>query len=193
MAPPRPKSARSRSEASSSRPSRSSTPTTTAAPPTQQSVRFAEAISYSDDEEFEDIIIPLGYDPAADLNLLLAFLHDREAPDSVKIVLPRLLESARLTGFEERTPLTPFPVDQIKEIVHIEVEKILKEVKASFADKATPAPASGSGLAPRSYTEAATKSRLFAAPRELRVHPRTIRKVTYRVPTKPDALTLTLA
>jgi len=69
----------------------------------------------------------------------------------------------------------------------------LKEVKASFADKAIPALASSSGPTPRSYAEAAAKSRLFTAPRELRVHPRAMRKVTYRVPTKPDAPTLTSA
>jgi len=65
-------------------------------------------------------------------------------------------------------------------------------VKASFADKTTPAPASG--LPPRSYAEAAAKSRPFTAPGELRVHPRAMREVTYRVPSKPaDAPTLTLA
>ena len=69
---------------------------------------------------------------------------------------------------------------------------ILKEVKASFAERPTPAPASGP--APRSYAEATAKSRPFTAPRELRVHPRAMREVTYRVPTKPaDAPTLTPA
>ena len=47
------------------------------------------------------------------------------------------------------------------------MEKILKEVKASFADK--PAPAANA--AARSYAEAATKGRLFTTPREMRVHP----------------------
>ena len=64
-------------------------------------------------------------------------------------------------------PPTPFPVDQIKEIVHTEVEKILKEVKASFVDKL----ASAANGAPYLYAKAATKGRLFTAPKELRVHP----------------------
>ena len=85
---------------------------------------------------------------------------------------------------------TPFPSDQIKEIVHTEVEKILKEVKASFVDK----PALAANGALRSYVEAAAKGRLFTALGELRVHPRAMREVTFRVPTaNTDARTLTSA
>ena len=64
-------------------------------------------------------------------------------------------------------PPTPFPTDEIKEIVYKEVELILKEVKASFVDKPTPA----TNAAPRSYVEAATKGRLLTTPKELRVYP----------------------
>ena len=70
------------------------------------------------------------------------------------------------------------------------MEKILKEVKASFADK--PAPAANG--APCLYAEAAAKGRLFTAPGELRVHPRAMREVTFRVPTtNTDARALTSA
>ena len=87
-------------------------------------------------------------------------------------------------------PSAPFPTDEIKEIVHKEVELILKEVKASFVDK--PAPAANA--APRSYTEAATKGRLFTTPKEIRVHPQAMREVTFRVPTtNSDAIALSPA
>ena len=69
---------------------------------------------------------------------------------------------------------------------------ILKEVKASFAKRPTPTPASNLVLC--SYIEAIVKSRPFTAPKELRVHLCTMCEVTYRVPTKPtNALTLTSA
>ena len=85
---------------------------------------------------------------------------------------------------------TPFLSNQIKEIVYTEVEKILKEVKASFIDK----PALATNRAPYLYVEAAAKGRLFIAPKELRVHPQAIYKVTFRVPTtNTDAYALTLA
>ena len=88
--------------------------------------------------------------------------------------------------------LTPtlFLSNQIKEIVYTEVEKILKEVKASFVDK----PALAINGAPRLYIEVAAKGRLFIAPKELRVYPQAIYKVTFRVPTtNTNAYTLTLA
>ena len=66
--------------------------------------------------------------------------------------------------------LTPFLSNQIKEIVYIEVEKILKEVKASFINK----PALATNIAPYLYIEAATKGRLLTTLRELRVNPYTI-------------------
>ena len=61
-------------------------------------------------------------------------------------------------------------------------------MKASFADK--PAPAANG--APRSYAEAAAKGRPFTAPRELRVHPRAMREVTFRVP-KSNTATPTMS
>ena len=86
--------------------------------------------------------------------------------------------------------LTPFLSNQIKEIVYTEVEKILKEVKASFIDKLALATNKALCL----YIEVATKGRLFTAPKELRVHPQAIRKVMFRVPTtNTDAYALTLA
>jgi len=57
--------------------------------------------------------------------------------------------------------------NQIKEIVYTEVEKILKEVKASFVGIL----ALATNGAPYLDIEAATKGRLFTALRELRVHP----------------------
>ena len=80
--------------------------------------------------------------------------------------------------------------NQIKEIVYTEVEKILKEVKASFVDK----PALATNGAPYSYVEVATKGRLLTTLRELRVNLYVIYKVTFRVPTtNTNAYTLTLA
>ena len=69
---------------------------------------------------------------------------------------------------------------------------ILKEVKASFAKRPTPTPASNLVLC--SYIEAIVKSRPFTTLKELKVYLCTIYKVTYRVFTKPtNTLTLTLA
>jgi len=140
----------------------------------------------------DDIVLPPGYDPADDLSLLLNFFRDCYAPGPVQVALPRLLEATRLSCMSQipaPTP-TPFPSDQIKEIVYTEVEKILKEVKASFADK--PAPAADA--APRSYAEAAAKGRPLTTPGELRVHPRAMREVTFRVPaTNTRARSLTPA
>jgi len=200
MGPRRPKSARSCSEASS-RPSRSTTPASE--PSNQPSVRFAEPVI----EE-----LPPNYDPEVDMKLLFSYLHHCSAPDDVQLALPRILEAMRQSDYAEyearqaqhtptpappTPPPPPFPIDLIREIVHTEVEKILKEVKASFADlpAPAPAPASGSGpAAPRSYAEAATaQGRPYTAPGELRVHPRTMREVTFRVPTNPKALALTSA
>ena len=85
---------------------------------------------------------------------------------------------------------TPFLSDQIKEIVYTEVEKILKEVKASFVDILTLA----TNRAPYLYVEVATKGRLFIALKELRVYLQAIYKVTFKVlTTNTNAYTLTLA
>ena len=63
-------------------------------------------------------------------------------------------------------------------------------MKASFADK--PAPAANA--APRLYVEAAAKGRPLTTPGELRINPRAIREVTFRVPaTNSDAIALSLA
>ena len=75
-------------------------------------------------------------------------------------------------------------------IIYIEVEKILKEVKASFVNKL----ALATNVAPYLYIEVATKGRLYITFKELRVYLYTIYKVTFRVlATNTKAYSLTLA
>jgi len=103
--------------------------------------------------------LPPNYDLEVDIKLLFSYLNHSNAPDEVQLALPRILEAIRQSDFAEyearqaqhtptpappTPPPPPFPIDLIREIIHIEVEKILKEVKASFADIPAPAPAPAS-------------------------------------------------
>jgi len=116
MGPRRPKSAGSRSEASSSQQSRSTTLATISDPLTQPTVRFSETVPSSFEEGIQ---LPLGYDLADDIKSLFSYLSFCNTPDSIQLALPRILKAIRCSDYilyKARqaltlapTPLTPPP------------------------------------------------------------------------------------